>query len=299
MSIWWIEWDPTSVEDALGRLLVEEWGLRDAVVTPLEGGMNSRAWSVGAPSASYVAKWVPREASELLAAGATTARLAARAGVLSGAPVRSRRGVDLAPLGDGVVALLEHVPGAQVGGETDEDAVLMGRVLARVHRETRGQAAPGALVWHWVQPDRFEADPGLRTVVADVVRSVECLRGLAHGLCHGDPAPEAFLRSEHGVGLIDWGSVVDGPLLYDVASAVMYLGGPAYAAPLLQAYAAAGGPATADLHQIDLMLRMRWVVQAHYFAGRLASGDLTGLDEAADNQRGYGRARRALLVDLP
>ena len=70
----------------------------------------------------------------------------------------------------------------------------------------------------------------------DVVRSVESLGGLAYGLCHGDPAPEAFLRSEHGVGLIDWGSVVDGPLLYDVASAVMYLGGPAYAAPLLQAY---------------------------------------------------------------
>jgi homoserine kinase type II len=100
------------------------------------------------------------------------------------------------------------------------------------------------------------------------------------------------------VGLIDWGSVVDGPLLYDVASAVMYVGGPAYAALLLQAYAAAGGPATADLHQIDLMLRMRWVVQADCFAGRLASGDLTGLDEAADNQRGYDRARRALLVEL-
>jgi homoserine kinase type II len=46
------------------------------------------------------------------------------------------------------------------------------------------------------------------------------------------------------------------------------------------------------------MLRMRWVVQADYFAGRLASGDLTGLDEAADNQRGYDRARHALLVEL-
>lgn len=298
MSIWWIGWDPTSVDDALGTLLVEEWGLRDAVATPLDGGMNSLTWTIRAPGASYVAKRVPREETVLFAAGATAARLAARAGVLTGAPVPRREGSDLSPLGEGVVALLEHVPGAELAGETDEDAALMGEVLARVHRETRGQAARGALVWHWVETHRFDADPDLRAVAADVVRSVESLGGLAYGLCHGDPAPEAFLRSEHGVGLIDWGSVVDGPLLYDVASAVMYLGGPAYAAPLLQAYAAAGGPATADLHQIDLMLRMRWVVQADYFAGRLASDDRTGLEDAADNQRGYDRARRALLVEL-
>lgn len=286
------------MDDALGTLLVKEWGLREVLVTPLDGGMNSLTWAVRTPGASYVAKWVPREASDLFAAGATTARLAVRAGVLTGAPVSTRSGEDLAPLGDGVVALLEHVPGAELAGETDEDAAFMGEALARVHGVTRGQAAPGALMWHWVQGHRFDADADLRAVVDEVVRSVESLDGLVHGLCHGDPAPEAFLRSEHGMGLIDWGSVVEGPLLYDVASAVMYLGGPAYAAPLLDAYAAAGGPATADLDHVDRMLRMRWVVQADYFAARLASDDRTGLEDAADNQRGYDRARRALLVDL-
>lgn len=287
------------MDDALGTLLVEEWGLREALVTPLDGGMNSLTWAVRTPGASYVAKWVSREATDLFAAGATTAHLAARSGVRTGASVSTRRGDRLAPLGDGVVALLEHVPGTELEGETDEDAAVMGEVLAQVHAVTRGRAAPGALAWHWVEDDRFDADPELRTVAADVVRAVEDLGALVHGLCHGDPAPEAFLRSEHGVGLIDWGSVVDGPLLYDVASAVMYLGGPTYAAALLDAYAAAGGSATADLEHVDLMLRMRWVVQADYFAGRLASDDRTGLEDAADNQRGYDRARRALLVDLP
>ncbi|CAB4771031.1 unannotated protein [freshwater metagenome] len=298
MSIWWIGWDPTSVEEALGTLLVEEWGLRDAVATPLDGGMNSLTWTVRAPGASYVAKWVRREGTDLLAAGATAARLAARSGVLTGAPVPRRGGSDLAALGEGVVALLEHVPGAELDGENDEDAAAMGDVLARVHRATRGQAAAGALRWHWVEPHRLDADPPLRAVVADVVRQVDRLGALVHGVCHGDPAPEAFLRSEHGVGLIDWGSVVDGPLLYDVASAVMYLGGPAYAAPLLHAYAAHDGPATADLDYVDLLLRMRWAVQADYFAGRLASDDLTGVEDGSDNQRGYDRARSALLVDL-
>lgn len=298
MSVWIERWDPTSVDDALGTLLVEDWGLREALVTPLAGGMNSLTWAVRTPGASYVAKWVPREATDLFAAGATTAQLAARSGVLTGASVSTRCGDRLARLGDGVVALLEHVPGVELEGETDEDAAVMGEVLARVHAVTRGRAAPGALAWHWVEEDRFDADPELRTVAADVVRAVEDLGALVHGLCHGDPAPEAFLRSENGVGLIDWGSVVDGPLLYDVASAVMYLGGPTYAAPLVRAYAAHGGPATADLDHVDLMLRMRWVVQADYFAGRLASDDRTGLDDAADNRRGYERARRALLDEL-
>ena len=54
------------MEEALGTLLVEEWGLHDAVVARLDGGMNSLTWTVRAPGASYVAKWVPREATALL-----------------------------------------------------------------------------------------------------------------------------------------------------------------------------------------------------------------------------------------
>ena len=65
--------------------------------------------------------------------------------------------------------------------------------------------------------------------------------------------------------------------------------------PLLaQHYSAIGRPSVDP----ELMLRMRWVVQADYFACRLSSGDLTGVESRADNQSGYDRARRALLVEL-
>jgi homoserine kinase type II len=42
------------------------------------------------------------------------------------------------------------------------------------------------------------------------------------------------------------------------------------------------------------MLRFRWAVQADYFARRLVEGDLTGIADAAANERGLEDARRGL-----
>jgi hypothetical protein len=40
-------------------------------------------------------------------------------------------------------------------------------------------------------------------------------------------------------------------------------------------------------HGLLTMLRFRWPVQADYFARRLATGDLTGIASAADNNKGW------------
>jgi len=49
---------------------------------------------------------------------------------------------------------------------------------------------------------------------------------LSWGLLHADPAPEHFRLdpSSGRCGLIDWSVALEGPLLYDLASAVMYVG---------------------------------------------------------------------------
>lgn len=61
--------------------------------------------------------------------------------------------------------------------------------------------------------------------------------GLSPGLLHTDPAPDAFRWNPARAvcGLIDWSVATAGPLLYDLASAVMYVGGPAAARPLVDA----------------------------------------------------------------
>ena len=92
-----------------------------------------------------------------------------------------------------------------------------------------------------------------------------------------------------------------GPLLYDLASAVMYVGGPGRADALVEAYLDQGIVARTEVERgLPVMSRFRWAVQADYFARRIASGDLTGIASAAGNEVGLSDARRWLgRVDRP
>jgi Ser/Thr protein kinase RdoA (MazF antagonist) len=118
------------------------------------------------------------------------------------------------------------------------------------------------------------------------------------GLLHADPAPEAFRydAATGHCGIIDWSSAHYGPLLYDLASAVMFLGGPGRAAAMTGAYLRAG-PLTAPevAAGLPVMLRFRWVVQADHFAWRITANDLTGITGPEENEKGLEHARRALL----
>lgn len=98
-------------------------------------------------------------------------------------------------------------------------------------------------------------------------------------------------------GLIDWDTGVVGPLMYDVASAVMYLGGPDWSMAFIGAYIAEGSLTAGEVNRaLEPMLRMRWAVQADYFARRIASNDLTGVDGPHENFAGLRDARHALNV---
>jgi homoserine kinase type II len=94
--------------------------------------------------------------------------------------------------------------------------------------------------------------------------------------------------------LIDWAALI-GPLLYDVASAVMYVGGPERARPLIDAYLAEGVLNGAEVDAaLPAMLRFRWAVQADYFARRIWNDDLTGIETRDENEKGLEDARLAL-----
>lgn len=74
----------------------------------------------------------------------------------------------------------------------------------------------------------------------------------------------------------------------------MYLGGPDDARAFLDAYRRHGPLGTDELQLLDAFRRFRWAVQAVYFAWRLANGDLTGVADQADNQKGLDDAGRGL-----
>ncbi len=86
-----------------------------------------------------------------------------------------------------------------------------------------------------------------------------------------------------------------GPLLYDLASAVMYVGGLDHAGHLIDAYLETGALGRAEIELgLATFLRFRGAIQADYFARRLSTNDLTGIADRGGNEKGLSDARRML-----
>ena len=277
------------------------WEIAPETMRPLAGGMNSRTWQVTAGDRRWVAKAVPADAGARFVSGVAVACIVNAAGIPAGAPEPTPDGRTWVSIDDHVLALLRFVDGKALVGDAPEEQRLIGSTLARAHQALIGAAVPGAGTFHWLDADapHLDAEPWVRPAVRRAIEAYDALPpgALTMGLLHTDPAPEAFLLDgPTGIcGLIDWDTGVVGPLMYDVASAVMYLGGAERARAFVEAYRAAGTLRSAELeHSLAPMLRLRWAVQADYFARRLATDDLTGIADAGENQEGLDDARRAI-----
>ncbi len=289
-------------EGKLRWCLADRWGAADATVEAHNGGMNSVTWFVTAGGERWVAKAVARSSRRSFVGGLTVAGHVEVAGVPAGPPVPTRQG-DIVVDIDGIpLALLSWVEGEELSGTTTSDQRLIGRTLGRVHEALRDVPTAPADRFHWVdaQAAHLSVRSWVRPLVAAAVAAYEAVDRsfFSWGLLHCDPAPEAF-RLDHvtGVcGLIDWSAAVSGPLLYDLASAVMYVGGVEHGDCLIEAYLESRTVTRAEVeHGLLTMLRFRWAVQADYFARRLATGDLTGIISDADNEKGLEDARQWLV----
>ncbi len=280
-----------------GELIRTYWGLTGAELTPLDGGINSDTLLVAHQESTYVAKRVPSSSVADLVTGCEVAAALADAGFVTGRPVPTSDGRLL--LIDHGLALLEFVPGRELVGETDEDQHLMGELLAGIHAagDPAGGPSSAAFMADWLAPEATGVDGH-----AWLIRAIESVRAdtdplaLSWSVLHTDPAPEAFVHDDStGVtALIDWAGSRRGPVLYDVASAVMYLGGAEQAAAFLSAYRSNAPFAVDEMQHLGAFRRFREAVQGAYFARRLATGDLTGGIDEAENRKGLGDAQRRL-----
>jgi Ser/Thr protein kinase RdoA (MazF antagonist) len=288
-------------EPLLVSYLSRYWALADIRVRVHNGGMGSETWFVDLGDRRWVAKAVTSADGSQFAGGMTIARHLEQAGILTGAPVPAADGHLVVDLGDAQLALLTWVPGRELTGQDDAEQEVIGAMLARVHRALTGFEVTGAQRFHWVDPDAdyLSLRPWLRPAITAALAALDEARpdAMTWGLLHADPAPEAFrLDAAAGrCGVIDWSYAVCGPLLYDLASAVMYVGGPEKAEALIRAYLDAGMLDAAEVgHGLAAMLRFRWAVQANYFAWRIAGNNLTGINGPQDNEKGLEDARRFL-----
>jgi homoserine kinase type II len=219
-------------------------------------------------------------------------------GIDSGCPIRSIDGQLSVNLGQRCLAVLRHVPGRELDHRDGIDQQWWGDRLGAAHLALAGFTHPGMTPWHWIRPDaaHLGLQAWIRPSVLDAVRALEKLQvtdRLTFGTLHGDPYYGAFLldRETGRIGIIDWGSVVFGPLVYDLASAVMYAGGIETAEGLLDSYSATGAVPPAEIEAaLPVLLRFRWAVQADYFAARVVG------DPSEENLAGLDHARSALLA---
>lgn len=282
--------DPTEI-------LARHWGMEAAHVRPLGGGMNSETWLVEHQGSTYVAKSVSPTAGADLVAGAEVATALAEAGFVTGRPVPTREGRIV--LNEPALALLEHVPGRELDGETDEEQGWIASTLAGVHAAGNPAIGPSTATFalDWLSPTLpgVGAHPWL-TAAIEAVRDETDPLTVTWSVLHTDPAPEAFIHDDRTslTGLIDWAGARRGPVLYDVASAVMYLGGPQQGSAFLSTYRSRGPLGAAEMQYLDAFRRFREAVQGAYFAGRLAANDLTGGIDQAENEKGLDDARRRL-----
>ncbi|MFI6833953.1 phosphotransferase enzyme family protein [Kribbella sp. NPDC050241] len=277
-------------------VLLERWDLKPTHVEELTGGMNSAVWLAAADGWRVVVKSVDAGDGAFVPGLELAARLG-DAGVVTGRPVVSQAGRVAERVGDRLVGVLEFVDGEPLAG-TVEDQRAVGESLGRVHGVSA--TPPGELVdWlHLVtQFDEYlDLEAWIRPAVEGAVEGVQALDGLSWAGLHGDPAAEAFLRQPDGeVALIDWGGAMHGPVLYDVASAVMYAGTPDDVVP---AYLEQRPESAHEVETgLTAFLRLRWAVQAGYFAWRCSTDVRTGIADPAENRKGLADARRAFASE--
>jgi Ser/Thr protein kinase RdoA (MazF antagonist) len=259
--------------------------------------MNSDTWLVTTERNRYVAKSVDHAQRPSFEAGLAAAAYLSRHQIAAGDPLRAIDGALSVTVGDYAVALLSFVDGRPLDRNDPVDQLWWGDRLAACHHALRAFAHPGLPTWHWLRADAVHLglENWLRPAVGWAVSGLERLQvvdRLTFGVLHGDPYHGAFLLDPDTgrVGVIDWGSALAGPLMYDVASAVMYAGGAARAGDLLHAYASAGVLAKAEIEaSLPAFLRFRWAVQADYFAQRVTR------DPSPENLKGLNDAKESLL----
>ena len=95
--------------------------------------------------------------------------------------------------------------------------------------------------------------------------------------------------------LIDWTATTYGPVLYDVASALMYLGGRRNADPFWDTYVSHSPAPIAELTKhLGTFTLYRAAVQAAYFSMRIGTEDRTGIGDDSENWKGLRDAEHML-----
>ncbi|KUL24956.1 phosphotransferase enzyme family protein [Actinoplanes awajinensis] len=257
-------------DDIVRTVLRDQWHLATFEMIELPMALMSRGWEITAGRDRYVARLAEATARLPVEAGLAAAEHLRGVRIEAGEPVRTLAGALTVETPHGALAVLRRPPGRHLDGADPVDQQWWGERLGAVHRALEGFQHPGLRPWQPIDLDaqHLDAEPWLRGAVAAAVAAAIRLTvtdRLTYGVLHGDPAPEAFVLdvATGRAGLMHCGACGTGPLVYDVAAAIIYVGGPEHAVEMLDGYRSAGPVAPDELEvALPVLLRLRWAVLA-------------------------------------
>jgi Ser/Thr protein kinase RdoA (MazF antagonist) len=297
-----------TLSDATLRAALKAWHLPEPLdVRSIPSGLTSNTWYVEAAEERFVAKYA-YQSRENFEDGLRAAELGERHGISSGAPLRTRDG-KLTIMVEGPhghsqpLALLRFISGEQLNPVEPDAVSIYGQLLGRIHR---------ILLHEFVEPCSFDVydyllqedagvmeQPGLAQLIfhaVEAARRYEARSQVTYGVIWGDKM-EILRENKTGrVGVVDWGTIESGPLLFDVALNILWFfpAGSQVYDEFIQAYLAESPISVHELEGLTYYKALLWARQAKYYAYRVAAHLIVGGLDANANASRLATSRQEL-----
>ncbi|MDP9791888.1 homoserine kinase type II [Catenuloplanes nepalensis] len=211
-------------------------------------GVHASRWEATAGDHRFTLTRAPAKARASLAAGLSALDRLIERGIGASRAERTVHGTLTVETAVSVLALGRRAEGRPLHPADPVDARWWGCLLGAAHRALDGFDHPGLhhpAGWHGLDPGAPHLPPETRDAVARAVAAVTrlCVTDrLTYGVLHRDPSAPLFLidPATGRTGVLGWGPAGTGPLVYDLAAAVVAADGPEATAELVDAYARAG-----------------------------------------------------------
>ncbi|MFD8463419.1 phosphotransferase enzyme family protein [Streptomyces antimycoticus] len=269
--------DPLPPAPAADDLPLRFWGTEDFEVVPWpegtwEIGYNSHTWLLERPGDRAVLKAVPKAYGVKFASGLRAAEMAEQHGVPSGAPRRTVGGEVVAEDGEWCWGLLEHLEGRPTDTGNPDELAQAGRTLGRIHASLSNvPPLPETMVWahmEWLlEPQPFLE--GLEWIQQATREGFAALpKDMSDGIIHCDPRLTEFRFHGTAVGLLDWGEVMHGPHLLDVATTLSFMDEETDHVPFLTGYLETAPTSEGEYAHLPTMLKLRAAIEGWIYARR-------------------------------
>lgn len=301
-----------ALSDAALLAALQAWPLSEPLTLQrLPGGMTSEVWHVEAGDQRFVAKYT-YTTQQAFEGGLYAAELVERHGITCGVPLRTKQGtlsimVEGAQRQSQPLALLQYVPGERLNLSEPVAASLYGNLLGRTHRILLAGSGDwcvfGLYDFLLEEHPTVAAQPGLAPLISETIeaaRAYEAYRTVTYGVIWAD-AMEIRRDNDTGrTGIIDWGAIERGPLLFDVALNVLWYfpeGSQAHR-EFMQAYLSESPISASELEGIKYYKALLWARQAKFYAYCVAEYMTLGGSTPTSNAENLAKSRQELERSL-